>query len=108
MSDFEILGYKNYVPFITKITIEDWGQTTILDCVCTPEKIKPYRIFFIDCEEIQWIFHKNEIDCLDDDNVVDVLDFHIAKQSNKNKITLYAHIVELYLICENIKVEKDW
>jgi hypothetical protein len=108
MSEFEILGGKNYVPFITNIQVKNFGQTVIFDCTGDPEKTKTYRVFCLGCEKLELTFNKDLINCIDDNNVIDVVDFSIIEKSNKNEVYLYGRVLELELICEDIKIEQDW
>jgi hypothetical protein len=107
MKKFEILGQENYIPFIVDVEIQDYGQTVIIHCATTPEETKVYNVLFLNCEQIRWIFNESEKDCLEN-SVLNVLDFYVREKSNKLEITLITYVIELYLICKDINVEKNW
>jgi hypothetical protein len=107
MSEFEIFGEKNYVTLITNLEVKDWGQTVILHGSVDPKKTNIYRVLCSGCEKIRCFFYEYQIDRLEDD-ILDVLDFNIQDKSNKKKVPLYAHLIELYVTCENIKLKKKW
>jgi hypothetical protein len=109
MDGFTYLGLGTYTCLMTKIQVMDWGRTVLVNCVYHPEYRQPFRIVFSNCEEIKWYFNKDEIEsCLDDENILDIIDFQITQEQKKQKALFFAHLIEIIIICEKIKLEKNW
>ena len=109
MSEFTILGGEDYVPFITDIKVFDLGQTCIIYCTGAPHSELTYRVICLRCEKIELNFNKKLRSCIGDDASIDLVEFSIGKEDNKKKfVYLYGRVVSLELVCEKIKLEKDW
>lgn len=109
MSEFTILGSKDYVPFITDIKAIDLGQTVVIDCQTDYQSDLTYRVICLRCEKIKLNFNKELRSCISDDGSIDLVEFSTGKEANNKKfVYLYGRVVSLELICEEIKLEKDW
>ena len=109
MSAFEILGGEDYVPFIKDINVKDLGQTVIIDCAGDPELELDYRVICHQCEKVEINFQKEMTSCIGDGGCIDVVEFSTREQPNNRKsVYLYSSVGRLELICESIKLEKDW
>jgi hypothetical protein len=109
MSAFQILGAEDYVPFITDINVRDLGQTVTIKCSGDPTNNLTYQVICSKCEKVEIKFNGNLASCICDNGIIDVVEFSTGEESNNKKfIYLYARVVSLDLICEDIKLEKNW
>lgn len=101
--DYHLLGLGGLTSLITNVTLSNWGNTVLIQCLYNGLEKVPYALEFKDCRDIRWTVH-------DDDEVgeaeADIFGITLGEGGHRKPAVIHTDIFEISILYGSFRMQR--
>ena len=102
--DYHLLGLGGLTSLITNVTVSNWGNTVLIQCLYNGLEKVPYALEFKDCRDIRWTVH-------DEEEVgeaeADIFGITLGEGGHRKPAVIHTDIFEISILYGSFRIQKS-